>query len=74
MSGGVLQYTPPGQVLDGGNFSAFIMAAMLDSQVLQNTALFQLHKFETASRLIHGFTMTEHELRCEQELATAVQE
>ena len=66
MSGGVLQYTPPGQVLDGGNFSAFIMAAMLDSQVLQNTALLQqLHKFETASRLIHGFTMTEHELCCE---------
>ena len=33
--GGVLQYAPPGQSLDGGNFSAFIMAAMLDSQVLR---------------------------------------
>ena len=34
MAGGVLQYAPPGQLLDGGNFSAFIMAAMLDLQVL----------------------------------------
>ena len=33
MTGGMLQYAPPGQALDGGNFSAFIMAAMLDAQV-----------------------------------------
>lgn len=34
MSGGVLQYAPASQSLDGGAFSAFIMAAMLDAQVL----------------------------------------
>ena len=41
MTGGILQYAPSGQALDGGNFSAFIMAAMLDSQVPQNTAISQ---------------------------------
>ena len=39
MSGGVLQYAPASQSLDGGAFSAFIMAAMLDSQVLSPPAL-----------------------------------
>ena len=34
MAGGMLQYAPSGQALDGGNFSAFIMTAMLDLQVL----------------------------------------
>ena len=41
MSGGVLQYASPGQLLDGGNFSAFIMAAMLDPQVLPRTAMLE---------------------------------
>ena len=30
--GGVLTYDPAGQQLDGGNFSAFIMSALLDAQ------------------------------------------
>ena len=37
-TGGVLPYAPSGQALDGGNFSAFIMAAMLDAQVTQRAA------------------------------------
>ncbi|KAK9840645.1 hypothetical protein WJX81_006647 [Elliptochloris bilobata] len=32
-AGSMLQYDPAGQALDGGNFSAFIMSAMLDAQV-----------------------------------------
>ena len=38
MTGGMLQYAPSGQALDGGNFSAFIMAAMLDAQVPHRAA------------------------------------
>ena len=41
MTGGMLQYAPPGQALDGGNFSAFIMAAMLDPQVTCCAATYQ---------------------------------
>ena len=38
MTGGMLQYAPSGQALDGGNFSAFVMAAMLDAQVPHRAA------------------------------------
>lgn len=36
MTGGVLLYDPAGPQLDGGNFSAFVMSAMLDDQVLHS--------------------------------------
>ena len=36
MTGGVLLYDPAGTQLDGGNFSAFVMSAMLDDQVLHS--------------------------------------